>query len=65
MTVPAFEEYVPAIDCTCAGCAVQRRAAATGLPTRHGGHPAAHGARRAMVLVTAAGVVLGSGLADA
>ncbi|MFE9854629.1 peptidoglycan-binding protein [Streptomyces sp. NPDC005780] len=65
MTVPAFEEYVPAIDCTCAGCAVQRRAAAAGLPTRHGGHPAAHGARRAMVLVTAAGVVLSSGLAEA
>lgn len=65
MTVPAFEEYVPAIDCTCAGCAVQRRAAAAGLPTRYGGHPAAHGARRAMVLVTAAGVVLSSGLAEA
>ncbi|MCX5140454.1 MULTISPECIES: peptidoglycan-binding protein [unclassified Streptomyces] len=64
MTVPAFEEYVPAIDCTCAGCAVQRRTAAAGLPTRHGGHPAAHGARRAMVLVTAAGVVLSAGLAE-
>lgn len=65
MTVPAFEEYVPATDCTCAGCAVQRRTAAAGLPTRYGGHPAAHGARRAMVLVTAAGVVLSAGLADA
>lgn len=65
MTVPAFEEYVPAIDCTCAGCAVQRRTAAAGLPTRYGGHPAAHGARRAMVLVTAAGVVLSAGLAEA
>ncbi|WP_406096666.1 peptidoglycan-binding protein [Streptomyces sp. NBC_01013] len=65
MTVPAFEEYVPAIDCTCAGCAAQRRTAAAGLPTRYGGHPAAHGARRAMVLVTAAGVVLGAGLAEA
>ncbi|MEU9090023.1 peptidoglycan-binding protein [Streptomyces sp. NPDC048428] len=65
MTVPAFEEYVPAIDCTCAGCAVQRRTAAGGLPTRYGGHPAAHGARRAMVLVTAAGVVLSAGLAEA
>lgn len=65
MTVPAFEEYVPATDCTCAGCAVQRRTAAAGLPTRHGGHPAAHGARRAMVLVTAAGVVLSAGLAEA
>ncbi|WP_328627658.1 peptidoglycan-binding protein [Streptomyces sp. NBC_00353] len=65
MTVPAFEEYVPAVDCTCAGCAAQRRAAARALPTRYGGHPAAHGARRALVMVTAAGVVLGSGAAEA
>ncbi|MGW2177788.1 peptidoglycan-binding protein [Streptomyces sp. NPDC001732] len=65
MTVPAFEEYVPAIDCICAGCAAQRRAAAGALPVRDGGHPAAHGARRAMVLVTAAGVVLSSGAAEA
>ncbi|MFB8206922.1 MULTISPECIES: peptidoglycan-binding protein [unclassified Streptomyces] len=64
MTVPAFEEYVPAIDCPCPGCAAQRRTAAGGLPVRHGGHPAAHGARRAMVLVTAAGVVLGGGAAE-
>ncbi|WP_406739919.1 peptidoglycan-binding protein [Streptomyces atratus] len=65
MTVPAFEEYVPAIDCICAGCAAQRRAAASALPVRYGGHPAAHGARRALVLATAAGVVLGSGVAEA
>ncbi|WP_406381651.1 peptidoglycan-binding protein [Streptomyces sp. NBC_01618] len=65
MTVPAFEEYVPAIDCTCAGCAEQRRAAASALPLRYGGHPAAHGARRALVLATAAGVVLGTGVAEA
>ncbi|WP_405712961.1 MULTISPECIES: peptidoglycan-binding protein [unclassified Streptomyces] len=65
MTVPAFEEYVPAIDCTCAGCAAQRRTAASAPPMRDGGHPAAHGARRALVLVTAAGVVLGSGVAEA
>ncbi|MGW1225183.1 peptidoglycan-binding protein [Streptomyces sp. NPDC002530] len=64
MTVPAFEEYVPAVDCTCPGCAARRRTAAAGLPTRYGGHPAAHGARRAMVLVTTAGVVLGAGLAE-
>ncbi|MET9663251.1 hypothetical protein ABZY11_42080, partial [Streptomyces sp. NPDC006510] len=61
MTVPAFEEYVPAIDCTCAGCAAQRRTAASALPVRYGGHPAAHGARRALVLATAAGVVLSTG----
>ncbi|MCM2413935.1 peptidoglycan-binding protein [Streptomyces sp. RKAG290] len=65
MTVPAFEDYVPAVDCACGGCAAQRRAAAAGLPTRLGGHPAAHGARRALVLVTAAGVVLSAGLAEA
>ncbi|MFE6975636.1 peptidoglycan-binding protein [Streptomyces sp. NPDC057682] len=64
MTVPAFEEYVPAVDCTCPGCAARRRTAAAGLPTRYGGHPAAHGARRAMVLVTTAGVVLGGGVAE-
>ena len=64
MTVPAFEEYVPAIDCPCPGCADQRRTAAGGLPVRYGGHPAAHGARRAVVLVTAAGVVLGGGVAE-
>ncbi|MFF7341101.1 peptidoglycan-binding protein [Streptomyces sp. NPDC008163] len=64
MTVPAFEEYVPAIDCPCPGCAAQRRTAAGGLPVRYGGHPAAHGARRAVVLVTAAGVVLGGGAAE-
>lgn len=65
MTVPAFEEYVPAIDCVCAGCAAQRRTAAGALPVRYGGHPAAHGARRALVLVTAAGVVLSTGAAEA
>ncbi|MFD4760397.1 peptidoglycan-binding protein [Streptomyces sp. NPDC058439] len=65
MTVPAFEEYVPAIDCACAGCAEQRRAAASALPLRYGGHPAAHGARRALVLATAAGVVLSTGVAEA
>ncbi|MFD0340575.1 peptidoglycan-binding protein [Streptomyces sp. NPDC127117] len=64
MTVPAFEEYVPAIDCICAGCAAQRRTAASALPVRYGGHPAAHGTRRALVLVTAAGVVLGSGAVE-
>ncbi|WP_328910325.1 peptidoglycan-binding protein [Streptomyces sp. NBC_00234] len=65
MTVPVFEEYEPAVDCTCAGCAEQRRTAARALSARHGGHPAAHGARRALVLVTAAGVVLSSGAAEA
>ncbi|MBK3547526.1 peptidoglycan-binding protein [Streptomyces sp. MBT60] len=65
MSVPVFEEYEPAIDCGCAGCAVRRRSAARALPVRRGGHPAAHGARRALVLATAAGVVLSCGAAGA
>ncbi|MFI8810045.1 MULTISPECIES: peptidoglycan-binding protein [unclassified Streptomyces] len=65
MTVPVFEEYEPTIDCVCAGCALQRRTAARALPVRHGGHPAAHGARRALVLVTAAGVCLSGGAVEA
>ncbi|MFJ8859572.1 peptidoglycan-binding protein [Streptomyces sp. NPDC102451] len=64
MTVPVFEEYEPAADCGCPGCARRRRTAAA-LPVRHGGHPAAHGARRALVLVTAAGVVLSCGAVQA
>src|SRR6478735_10186390 len=64
MTVPVFEEYEPPADCGCPGCARQRRTAAA-LPVRQGGHPAAHGARRALVMVTAAGVVLGAGGAEA
>ncbi|WHM38595.1 peptidoglycan-binding protein [Streptomyces sp. BPTC-684] len=63
MTVPVFEEYEPPGECGCAGCADRRRTAA--LPPRAGGHPAAHGARRALVLATAAGVVLGAGTAAA
>ncbi|MFJ1746071.1 peptidoglycan-binding protein [Streptomyces sp. NPDC088116] len=69
MTVPVFEEYEPALDCACAGCAERRRDLARGLSVKAGGHPAAHGARRAMVLFTAAGVALGApgvaGAADA
>ncbi|MEU2248756.1 peptidoglycan-binding protein [Streptomyces sp. NPDC019224] len=64
MTVPVFEEYVPATDCPCPGCAAQRRTAAGRPPARCGGNPAAHGVRRAVVLVTAAGVVLGGGAAE-
>ncbi|MFE7749379.1 peptidoglycan-binding protein [Streptomyces sp. NPDC057428] len=64
MSVPVFEEYQPAPDCGCAGCAQGRRKAAT-LPVRYGGHPAAHGVRRALVLVTAAGMVLSCGADEA
>lgn len=63
MPMPAFEEYEPAGDCVCRGCAERRRALARAraIPLRDGGHPAARGARRALVLATAAGVVLGGG----
>lgn len=61
MSVPVFEEYEPG-DCACSGCVLQRRARARGLPVREGGHPAGRGARRALVLITAAGV-LGGGAA--
>ncbi|MFB6809945.1 peptidoglycan-binding protein [Streptomyces sp. NPDC056387] len=63
MPMPAFEEYEPAGDCICLGCVQRRRALARAraIPLRDGGHPAARGARRALVLATAAGVVLGGG----
>ncbi|WP_327257489.1 peptidoglycan-binding protein [Streptomyces sp. NBC_01244] len=63
MPLPSFEEYEPAGDCPCQGCARRRRtlARARAIPLRDGGHPAARGARRALVLATAAGVVLGGG----
>ncbi|MFJ7588000.1 peptidoglycan-binding protein [Streptomyces sp. NPDC097617] len=67
MPMPGFEEYEPAGDCVCRGCAQRRRALARAraIPLRDGGHPAARGARRALVLATAAGVVLGGGSATA
>ncbi|MEU9373151.1 peptidoglycan-binding protein [Streptomyces sp. NPDC048255] len=67
MPMPAFEEYEPAGDCACQGCTLRRRASASAraIPLRDGGHPAARGARRALVLATAAGVVMGGGGAAA
>ncbi|MFJ1869302.1 peptidoglycan-binding protein [Streptomyces sp. NPDC088097] len=67
MPVPIFEEYEPARDCACPGCAHRRRTLARGraITLRDGGHPAARGARRALVLATAAGVVLGAGTPSA
>ncbi|MFD7612255.1 peptidoglycan-binding protein [Streptomyces sp. NPDC059828] len=63
MTVPAFEEYEPVADCGCAGCAQQRRVPARAHPprARAGGARTAHGARCALLLATAAGVVLYGG----
>lgn len=57
--VPVFEEFEPAADCDCAGCAHRRRAHTAGE------HPSAQGCRRALVVVTAAGIVLGSTAAGA
>ncbi|NNN38395.1 hypothetical protein HLK59_50585, partial [Streptomyces sp. S3(2020)] len=53
---PAFEEFDPASDCDCPGCAHWRRV----LPhSRTGRHPAAHpAAHRAIVLAAAASTVL-------
>lgn len=67
MRMPVFEEYEPAGDCVCLGCVQRRRALARAraIPLRDGGHPAARGARRALVLATAAGVVLSGGGATA
>ncbi|MEV0252819.1 peptidoglycan-binding protein [Streptomyces sp. NPDC050732] len=56
---PLFEEFAPERDCDCPGCIHLRRTTALALPPRLGGHPAAHGARRALVLAAAAGTVLG------
>nr|WP_123995832.1 peptidoglycan-binding protein [Streptomyces sp. Ag109_G2-6] len=63
MPMPVFEEYEPAGDCACPGCAQRRRALARGraIALRDAGLPAVRGARRALVLATAAGVVLGGG----
>ncbi|WEV27622.1 peptidoglycan-binding protein [Streptomyces sp. 71268] len=60
MPAPVFHEYEPPIDCPCAGCVERRRLLPNAASPRAGGHPAAHGARRAMVLVAAAGTVLGT-----
>ncbi|THA37186.1 peptidoglycan-binding protein [Streptomyces sp. A1547] len=63
MPMPVFEEYEPAGDCACLGCTQRRRALARAraIPLRDGGHPAARGTRRALVLATTAGVVLSGG----
>ncbi|MFE6779154.1 peptidoglycan-binding protein [Streptomyces sp. NPDC057702] len=60
MSAPVFHEFEPTADCPCAGCVERRRTVPHAAPPRAGGHPAAHGARRALVLVAAAGTVLGT-----
>lgn len=59
MSAPIFEAYQPPTDCPCAGCVEHRRTQPHRAPLRAGGHPAAHGVRRAAVWVAAAGAVLG------
>ncbi|AOR34090.1 hypothetical protein BFF78_26265 [Streptomyces fodineus] len=56
MTAPAFEEFNPASDCDCPGCAQGRRAGPRPSPGRTGGSPAACG----IVVVAAASAVLGA-----
>ncbi|GGR78098.1 hypothetical protein GCM10010252_15970 [Streptomyces aureoverticillatus] len=58
---PVFEEFEPASDCDCPGCVHLRRSGAHALPPRLGGHPGAHGARRALVVAAAASSVIGAG----
>lgn len=60
MPGPLFEEFAPGAGCGCPGCARERREAAARPGVRHGGHPGAHGARRALVLAAAASSVLAS-----
>ncbi|MFD3560262.1 peptidoglycan-binding protein [Streptomyces sp. NPDC058686] len=62
MEAPVFEEFDPASDCDCPGCLRWRQAgqcSLSSLTISLGGHPAAHGARRALVLAAAAGTVIG------
>jgi hypothetical protein len=55
MATPVFEEFNPASDCDCPGCAHWRRV----LPySRSGRHPAAH---RAVIVAAAASAALGAG----
>ncbi|WP_345648889.1 peptidoglycan-binding protein, partial [Streptomyces tremellae] len=61
MAVPVFEEYEPALDCPCAGCAQARRERARGAAGREG----APGAQRAVALATAVGLAWGCGAAAA
>jgi hypothetical protein len=56
MTAPAFEEFNPASDCDCPGCAQGRRAGPRPSSGRPGGSPAACG----IVVVAAASAVLGA-----
>ncbi|MEW2547198.1 peptidoglycan-binding protein [Streptomyces sp. NPDC047002] len=60
MAVPVFEEYEPALDCPCAGCAQARRERACGV-----GREGAPGAQRAVALATAVGLAWGCGAAAA
>ncbi|MEU9384008.1 hypothetical protein AB0D38_24850, partial [Streptomyces sp. NPDC048279] len=55
MPAPVFEEFDPASDCECTGCAHWRRVGPHPLPGRFGGHPAA---RSVLVVAAAASAAL-------
>jgi len=57
METPVFEEFDPASDCDCPGCAHWRRGMPHSSMSGQLGHPAA---RKALVLAAAAGIVLGA-----
>ncbi|MGW1001604.1 peptidoglycan-binding protein [Streptomyces sp. NPDC002520] len=57
MGAPVFEEFDPASDCVCPGCAHVRRTAPRPLPGRPGAPPAVRGA---MVVAAAASAALGA-----
>ncbi|GGJ17561.1 peptidoglycan-binding protein [Streptomyces brasiliensis] len=58
MAAPVFEEFDPASDCDCPGCAHWRQVSPRSLPGRFGGHPAA---RHALVVAAATSAALGAG----
>ncbi|MES4891370.1 peptidoglycan-binding protein [Streptomyces sp. NPDC096012] len=56
MTAPVFEEFDPASDCGCPGCAHWRRLSPRLRPGRSGGHPAAYGVAVVAAVSAALGV---------
>ncbi|MFD5182072.1 peptidoglycan-binding protein [Streptomyces sp. NPDC058372] len=65
MQAPVFEEFRPAADCGCAGCVRLRRHGEAFLAARQEGRYGKRGARRALVLATAAATVACGHLAPA
>lgn len=59
-----FTEVEPDGACACPGCGARRLARLHAARPADGGHPAARGARRAVILVAAVGTVLGGSAAS-